>query len=197
MELLIAVAILVTVMMSTMLIFRGISRAWQTGQLRTERYQQARLLFDLFARELSSCVVNARYPFLGNNIGANSGNNAPPGHPLKPGSTQDELFFVGALPGRAGLVERGYWVNGNGELMCHDKEPADGDYATGGLDESCGHDIVMLDISYFDGTAWLVQWDGRPGGAQEGRIPKALHIALTISAHHGEQFETVIVLPTS
>src|SRR3990167_7373151 len=92
-ELLVAMAILVTVTASALLIFRGITKAWRTGELRTERYQQARLLLDLFGRELSSSVVNPRYPLIG---------------------TQDELFFVGTLPGRTGLVERGYWVTGDG-----------------------------------------------------------------------------------
>src|SRR3989338_710916 len=69
-ELLVAMAILVTVIASTLLIFRGITRAWRTGELRTERYQQARLLFDLFERELSSSVTNARYPLVGLKAGA-------------------------------------------------------------------------------------------------------------------------------
>lgn len=188
-ELLIAMAILVTVTASTMLIFRGITRAWRSGQLRTERYQQARLLFDLFARELSSCVVQARYPLIGN--------DAAQGAPLKAGSTRDELFFVGALPGRAGLVERGYWVNAAGDLMCHDEEPADGDYMTTGTDEVCGSEVVEFDVSYFDGTTWLTQWDGRLGALQTAKAPKALRIVLTIGEQDGEQFETVIHVPTS
>jgi len=188
-ELLIAMAILVTITTSTMLVFRGITKAWQSGELRTERYQQVRLLFDLFARELSSCVLNARYPFIGN--------DAAQGAPLKAGSVRDELFFVGTLPGRTGLVERGYWVNAAGELMCHDDEPADGNYETVGTDELCGSDVVAFDVSYFDGTTWLTQWDGRAGSAQMAQVPKALRIVLQIGQQGGEQFETVIDVPTS
>ena len=69
-ELLVAVAILITVTASTMLVFRGITKAWQSGQLRTERYQQARLLFDLFVRELSSSVQSGKYPFIGKDAAA-------------------------------------------------------------------------------------------------------------------------------
>ncbi|TPW07122.1 MAG: hypothetical protein FD129_2601, partial [bacterium] len=150
-ELLIAISILVTITASTMLVFQGITRAWRSGQLRTERYQQARLLFDLFSRELPSCVANARYPFVGPAAGEAS---------LKEDSRQAEVFFVGALPGRSGLVERGYWVNADGQLMCHDEEPADGDYATG-ADELCGSDVTGFEAAYHDGAGWLAAWDGR------------------------------------
>lgn len=186
-ELLVAMTILVVVTMSTTLIFRGITRAWRSGELRTERYQQARLLFDLFTRELSSCVAGRRYPFVGINAG--------PGV-LKPGSQQDELFFVGAIPGRTGLVERGYWVNDRGQLICHDQEPADGEFATG-TDELCGTDITGFDVTFFDGSAWLAQWDGRQTGAQAGRIPKALHIVMAIGHPKPEPFETIIYLPVA
>lgn len=187
-ELLVAMAILVTVSASTLLIFRGITRAWRTGALRTERYQQARLLFDLFERELSSCVANPRYPLIGT--------PATDGVPLHEGSVADELFFVGTLPGRAGFVERGYWLDQEGELMCHDDEAADGDYATG-TSELCGRDVTHFEISYFDGTDWLTGWDGRPLAAQGGLLPKAVRIAISIGTQRPERFETVIHLPTS
>ena len=187
-ELLVAMAILVTVTASTALIFRGITRAWRTGQLRTERYQQARLLFDLFGRELSSSVVNPKYPFVGLKPMEEGS--------LKPGSTGDELFFVGTLPGRTGLVERGYWLNGHGELMCHDEEPADGDYTTG-ASELCGRDITQFTAAYFNGTEWVDRWDGREDGEQVGTLPKAVHLVVSIGRPKAERFETVIYIPTS
>ena len=188
MELLVAMAILITVSASTALIFRGVTRAWRTGSLRTERYQQVRLLFDLFGRELSSSVANARYPMIGTKPSEGPG--------LHEGSVRDELFFVGTLPGRTGFVERGYWVNGDDELMCHDDEPADGEYATG-TDELCGREVSEFTLSYFDGTNWVDRWDARPQADQEGRLPKAIDIILTIGQQHPERFETVIYIPTS
>ena len=187
-ELLVAMAILITVSASTVLIFRGITRAWRTGELRTERYQQARLLFDLFERELSSSVADPRYPLIGNTTGKAS--------PIKQGSVSDELFFVGTLPGRVGLVERGYWVNAHGELMCHDDEPADGDYATG-TSEYCARDVSQFELSYFDGTQWLDQWDARPLAPQAGRLPKAVQIIVMIGRQTPERFETIVYVPTS
>jgi len=187
-ELLVAMAILVTVTTSAMLIFRGITRAWRTGELRTERYQQARLLFDLFERELSSSTASSRYPFIGL-----KSTDTPM---LVEGSVMEELFFVGTLPGRPGLVERGYWVNAEGELMCHDEEPADGDYATG-ASELCGRDVTQFTVSYFDGTTWVDRWDGRPQAPQAAQLPKAVHITLAIGRQTSEQFDTVIYIPTS
>ena len=187
-ELLVAMAILVTVTTSALLILRGITRAWRTGELRTERYQEARLLFDLFGRELSSSVANPRYPL----VGIKASDSAH----LIPDSVSDELFFVGTLPGRTGLVERGYWVNAGGQLMCHDDEPADGDYVTG-TNELCGRDVNQFALSYFNGTEWLDRWDARPQAPQAGQLPKAVHIALTVGRQTTERFETVIYVPTS
>ena len=187
-ELLVAMAILVTVTTSAMVIFRGITRAWRTGELRTERYQQARLLLDVFGRELTSSVVSVRYPLVGT--------TADDDPRLHAGSVRDELFFVGTLPGRAGLVERGYWVTSDAELMCHDEEPADGDYATGTSDV-CGRDVSEFAITYFDGSEWLDRWDARPGASEAGHLPKAVHITLSIGRQTPERFETIIYVPTS
>ena len=188
-EMLIAMAILIVVIASTWIIFQSVTKAWRSGTLKTERYQQARLLFDLFGRELSSVVANGRYPFVGLQAGE--------GSPLKTGSAGDEVFFVGTLPGRSGLVERGYWLKSTGEFVCHDDEPADGDYVTTGTEERCGTDITQFQASYFDGQAWVPSWDGRPGAAQAGHIPKAVHLILKIGRQGGEPFETIIQIPAS
>jgi prepilin-type N-terminal cleavage/methylation domain-containing protein len=187
-ELLVAMAILVTVTTSALMIFRGITRAWRTGELRTERYQQARLLLDLFSRELTSSIVSVRYPLVGTKPTDTSR--------LQAESVYDELFFVGTLPGRAGLVERGYWVTADGKLMCHDEEPADGDYATG-TSEVCGRDVTEFDVSYFDGAQWLDRWDASAKAPEAGQLPKAVHIVLAIGRQTPEQFETIIYIPTS
>jgi prepilin-type N-terminal cleavage/methylation domain-containing protein len=187
-ELLIAMAILVTVSASAMLIFKGVTRAWRTGELRTERYQQVRQLFDLFSREITTSILNPRFPLIGTKAG-------DPSH-LAVGSQRDELFFVGTLPGRTGLVERGYWVNVEHELMCHDEEPADGDYTTG-TDELCGRDVQQFELSYFDGTEWVDRWDARAQAPQAGALPRALHLILSIGRQTPERFETVIYVPTS
>ena len=187
-ELLVAMAILVTISASTALMFRGITRAWRTGELRAERYQQARLLVDVFERELSSSVADSRYPL----IGAKGSESAE----LHPGSVGDALFFVGTLPGRVGFVERGYWLNADQALMCHDQEPADGDYATGSS-ELCASRVSQFEIAYFDGTRWVDRWDGRPGAAQAGGLPKAVHLILTLGPEKPERFETVVYVPTS
>ena len=181
-------AILVTVSTAAALMFRGVTRAWRTGELRIDRSQQTRLLFDLFERELSSSVANPRYPM----VGAKA-SDVPP---LHDGSMADALFFVGTLPGRTGFVERGYWLNRQGELMCHEEEAADGDYATG-ESELCGRGMAEFTVSYFDGAQWLDRWDGRPGAAQQGMLPKAIRLSLLIGQPRPERFETIVDVPTS
>lgn len=186
-ELLIAMGILVTITTSTMLIFRGVSQAWRSGHMKTERYQQARLLFDLFTRELTSAVANARYPLRSPSADAER---------IKAAGVHDELFFIGALPGRSGLIERGYWVTETGQLMCHDEEPADADYATG-TDEVCGTSVNDFAVAFFDGAAWVDDWDAATGGSHEGQIPRAIRITLSLGAPRAESFDTVIYLPTA
>ena len=181
-------AILVTVSAAAALMLRGVTRAWQTGELRTDRSQQVRLLFDVFERELSSSISDPRFPL----IGAKP-SDAPP---LHEGSVADALFFVGTLPGRTGFIERGYWVNGAGTLMCHEDEAADGDYATGDS-EPCGRDVSQFTVSYFDDAQWLDRWDGRPGAPQQGTLPKAVRIVVMIGRPRPERFETIIYVPTS
>jgi hypothetical protein len=81
--------------------------------------------------------------------------------------------------------------------MCHDDEPADGDYATGESDV-CGNEVTGLVISYFDGLTWLDQWDAREASPnQETQLPKAVFLTLTLGKTKPEQFETVIYIPTS
>ena len=178
-------AILVTVTASTVLIFRGVSKAWRTGELRTARYQQARLLFDVFERELSSCVSSPAYPLLGIKAAGTTPLHAGP-------AVSDEIMFTGTLPGRTGFIERGYWVNIDHQLMCHDDESGDADYATG-TDELCGGDVAALAITYFDGDEWLDQWELQA----LGKLPKAVRFVLSVGGQRGEQFETVIHIPTS
>lgn len=183
-ELLVALSILVVVSASTALIFRGISRAWQAGSLKSERYQQARLLLDLFERELASCLVSPQYPLIGQPAGS--------ADPLWEGAAADSLFFVGALTGRAGLTERGYWVNAEQELLCHDEAPADGDPATG-ISERCGRDVTALQIRYYDGAQWQDAWDS----AAATTLPKAIRLTLTLGTKKSETFETVVHVPAS
>ena len=187
-EILVAMTILIIVSASTLLIFRSISNAWRTGQLRTERYQQARLLIDLFTREVSSCVANARFPLVGTAAG-DSGR-------VKKEGVGDELFFAGTIPGRDGVIERGYWLAASGELMCQDDASADGNYATGDA-EVCGREVSGFKVAYYDGARWQSQWDARPEQPQAGLWPKAVRFSITVGKQKPETFETIVNVPTS
>ncbi len=187
-EILVAMTILIVISGSVMLIFKSISSAWRTGQLRTERYQQARLLIDLFTREVSSCVANTRFPLVGTTVGdANR---------TKKEGAGDELFFAGNLPGRGGVIERGYWLTAEGLLMCQDDASGDGNYATGEA-EVCGREVEGFKIAYFDGTDWQPRWDARAQQAQAGRWPKAIRFSIMMGKQKPETFETIVNVPAS
>lgn len=187
-EILVAMTILIVVSASAMLIFKSISNAWRAGQLRTERYQQARVLIDLFTREVSSCVANARFPL----VGASAGDS----NRIKKEGVGDELFFAGNLPGRNGVIERGYWLSAEGNLMCHDDASADANYATGDA-EVCGRFVEAFTIAYFDGADWQPRWDSRPRQPQEGTWPKAIRFSIVMGKQKPEAFETIVNVPTS
>ena len=183
-EILVAMTILIVVSASAALIFRSISNAWRTGQMRTERYQQARLLIDLFTHEVSSCTANARFPL----VGVSAGDF---GRVIKEGSG-DELFFAGTIPGRQGIIERGYWLTAGGDLMCQDDASGDGNYATGDA-EVCARNVQGFQVSYFDGTDWKPRWNSQATGSW----PKAIKFSVIVGKQKPETFETIVNVPTS
>lgn len=88
-------------------------------------------------------------------------------------------------------------MNAVGQLICHDDEPADGDFIATGRDEVCGTDIQGFDVSYFTGSEWVGQWDSRPTGLQAGQLPRALQVTVLIGREHPESFDIIIAVPTS
>ena len=183
-EILVAMTILILVSASAALIFRSVSNAWRTGQIRTERYQQARLLIDLFTHEVSSCAANARFPLVGTSVGDSER--------IIKDSSGDELFFAGTIPGRQGLIERGYWLAPDGSLMCQDDASGDGNYATGDA-EICARNVQGFHVSYFDGTDWQSRWNAKVTESW----PKAIKFSVIVGKQKPETFETIVNVPTS
>ena len=194
-EMLIALALLAVVVSSSVALFRGVAQSWQRGEVRSLRYQNARAIFDIVGRELSSVLpTGSQAPFLGT-----SGEDPP----VKSGAVGPSLFFVTLVPG-AGTTdsaEIGYWLRGQDHmLMRHLQAQPDGDFATVDTDEPLGTQVSEWSLAYFDGTDWRDRWDARPNGPQTGRLPKAVRIAVTVQDPGGrdhERFDTTISLPVS
>ena len=99
-------------------IFKGGTDSWTKGNVRMERYQNARAILEMMSREISCAMVNeARKIYM---LGTHD-------EPVKNYSTKDELFFIAPIypePGDGGgsqsdMCELGYWVMNDTELMRH------------------------------------------------------------------------------
>ncbi len=176
-------------------VFRGIAKSWQRGEVRSLRYQNARAIFDIVSRELSSTLPpDRRAPFLG--VG-------PSEAPLKPGATGPELFFVTLVPAASptDTVEVGYWLRAQDHmLMRHLDTHPDFNFQTADADEPLGTQVAAWSLSYFDGQAWVDRWDSRDEAPQAGRLPRAIRISVSVQDPGGreqESFDTTVSLPVS
>ena len=192
---LVALSLLGVLVAASVTVFRGIAQSWQRGEVRSLRYQNARAIFDIVSRELSSTLPpDRRAPFLG--VG-------PDDAPLKPGASGPAIFFVTLVPAASPTetVEIGYWLRAQDHmLMRHLDTKPDLDFRTADADEPLGTQIASWSLSYFDGTDWLDHWDSRDGAPQAGRLPKAVRIGVTVQDPGGreqELFDTTVSLPVS
>lgn len=194
-EMLIALALLAIIVAASVTVFRGVAQSWQRGEVRSLRYQNARAIFDVMNREISSILPPDRQtPLVG---------LAADDPPLKAGSTGPALFFVALVPGAAptDVTEIGYWLRGGDQmLMRHLDTDPDVDFQTADADEPLGTQVSAWSLAYFDGAAWQDRWDARQGGAQAGRLPKAVRISVTVQDRGGreqETFDATVSLPVS
>ena len=194
-EMLVALSLLGMLVAASVTVFRGIAQSWQRGETRSLRYQNARAIFDIVSRELSSTLPPDRHaPFLG--LG-------PSDPPLKTGATGPSLFFVTLVPAAADadIVEIGYWLRAQDHmLMRHLDAHPDFNFQTADTDEPLGTEVASWSLSYFDGTAWQDHWDSRDGAPEAGRLPRAIRIGVSVQDPGGreqEHFDTTVSLPVS
>ena len=194
-EMLISLALLAIIVAASVTVFRGVAQSWQRGEVRSLRYQNARAIFDVMNREISSILPPNRHaPFLGLPADA---------MPLKSDAIGPSLFFVALVPGAAptDVTEIGYWLRGRDHmLMRHLDTDPDFDFQTVDADEPLGTQVTAWSLSYFDGATWQDRWDSRDGAPQAGRLPKAIRISVTAQDAGGreqETFETTVSLPVS
>lgn len=184
-EILITLSLLTIVITATFVMFRGITRAWQRGEVRAVRSQGARAMLELMGRDIASAVTGPGVVCLG--IGRS-------GTHLKPDSAGDEFFFVTVIPhsGQTETTEVGYWLRGaTHTLMRHVQEDPDFNFATADGDDEVGSAVTDLEFSYFDGAAWVAAWDATPAGPQAGRLPQAVQVTLRVADAAGQDVETI------
>lgn len=182
-EVMVAMAILVIVIGSTLAIFRASATSWRKGELRAQRYQQARFILERLTREISSIVpasLAGPYCF----------------------GTAEKLYFVcSQADAPSSLIEVGYWMDqGAQELVRGYQSPPDYNFNTFKEEEVFSENLSALNFQYSAGEMWQEDWDSRPGGAQSGILPKAVKIGFDIQDNKGtktESFSTVVTLPVA
>ena len=191
---LIALSLLAIIVSASVTVFRGLAQSWQRGEVRSLRYQNARAVFDVMTREISSILPPDRHaPLLGLSA-------APP---WKADATGPALFFVALVPGAAptDVTEIGYWLRGRDHvLMRHLDTRPDFHFDTADADEPLGMQAIAWSLTYFDGTTWLDHWDSRAGALEAGRLPRAIRLHMTLQDTGGreqETFETTVSLPVA
>jgi len=197
-EILVATTILVIAMASIYVSFQGGVTAWAKGTARMEVYLNARAALDMMSREISSAMVNGwpattgrRMDFLG----------------LSGSGTNDQLFFIN--PPRSNdttgnLYEIEYWRNGSDLMRHYAGVSTDFTFPTPTTSNSDTliSNVTRLGFQYYNGStsSWRDTWDSQVGAAEEGTLPEAVKITITVQDKQGrqtKQFSTIVYLPTS
>ena len=182
-EILVAAAILIIIVLSALAIFRTASSSWQKGQIRTQRYQAARFILERMSKEAASIIP----PSLAG--------------PYCQG-TAESLYFVCAFKDdRGSLAEVGYRLENSAQGLMRVFESApDYNYNTFEEEELLSENVSRLNFEYFDGRLWQYDWDSRPEGAQAQTLPKAIKISFELQDPDSlktESFSSVVTLPAA
>ncbi|MFC1623708.1 type II secretion system protein GspJ [Candidatus Omnitrophota bacterium] len=191
-EILIALAILTMIVMSTFAIFKSSSSAWQKGETRSERYHNARIAMGKMGMEISQAVINESEvcKFIGE---------------------RNEVKFVSFVSTASSvfeLVEIEYWLDKDERLLMRNEDiDPDYDFLTQDYSDILAENISKLEFSYYDGLIWSYTWDSdlagesaEPQESQGGILPKAVKIKLEVEDKKGkesEAFEIITHLKTA
>lgn len=174
-EILVAMAILVIVLVAALVIFRAAASSYRKGEIRAQRYQEARFVMERVNREIFSLTpLSASGPYC---IG-----------------TEDALYFVTAsVDAPGGLLEVGYRLDAQSRNLLRSYQfIPDYDYQTADEEEILCANVSRLAFEYADGENWQGSWDSRLEQPQAGRLPRAIKFEITIEdAKNSESFTTI------
>jgi len=213
-EIMITTAVLALLITGIYSIFKGGTDSWTKGNVRMERYQNARAILEMMSREISCAMVNeARKIYM---LGINDD-----GTQIKTGSTKDELFFIAPLYpasdmqtyNKCDLLEIGYWIKADTEIMrhyvtssattCYDFLFNSNDSSN---DNSLGVKAADLQFYYYynnDDADSQVDWnsleDQYPNDGYADGLPKKIKIILKTRDEEAREdtqtFETTVFIP--
>ena len=179
-EILIALAILAMIVASTFTIFRSSAKSWQKGEIRSERYHNARVAIGRMSMEISQAVIieNSDARFIG-----------------QPG----EVSFVSFVSSTEGVFEQAeieYWFDSAQKVLMRDEDAEpDYDFSTQDYSDILADGISELEFSYYDGSIWADVWN-----PEEALLPKAVKIKIQVQdkkAKENETFEVITHLKIS
>ena len=205
-EMMITTAVLALLITGIYSIFKGGTDSWTKGNVRMERYQNARAILGMMSREISCAMVNeARKIYM---LGINDAG-------FQTDSTRDELFFVAPVYPTSSLTstqsdmcELGYWIRGDTEIMRHyavgTSNSIDFVYNTGSSD-SLGVKAVDLQFYYYydndDADSYSGTWDSTDSTNDTTyyKLPKKIKIVLKTRDEEAREdtqtFETTVFMP--
>ena len=210
-EMMITTAVLALLIAGIYSIFKGGTDSWTKGNVRMERYQNARAILGMISREISCAMVNeARKIYM---LGINDGG-------FQTGSSRDELFFVAPIYSTSNLIkstnttasdmcEMGYWIRGDTEIMRHyavgTSNSIDFVYDTGSSN-SLGVKAVDLQFYYYSGDcseadSYSGTWDSTNSANDTTyyKLPKKIKIVLKTRDEEAREdtqtFETTVFMP--
>ncbi|MBU0477816.1 prepilin-type N-terminal cleavage/methylation domain-containing protein [bacterium] len=213
-EIMITTAVLALLITGIYTIFKGGTDSWTKGNVRMERYQNARAILEMMSREISCAMVNeARKIYM---LGVDESESKVKGTR----STKDELFFVAPLypksdleesgnTTKSDLCELGYWVKDDTELMQHRRVTADFIYETysgSTNDNPLGLAVAGLRFYYYYNNVDAdsqVNWDSLkdqyPIDGYADGLPKKIKIVLKTRDEEAREdtqtFETTVFMP--
>lgn len=193
-EMMIALSIFLILMSMLVVVFKATQEGFVRASALQKVFDTSRVIIERMHDEIRATFFDeqGRTSFLGIPAG---------GTHLKSDSIGDEVFFcipLSDLPD-ADIVEIGYWLRKDGNLMRHYDESGDFDFGTAEADDELGLVIDNLTFRYFNGTEYQDSWDSRPGGAEEGKAPKAVKISFSVTDKERfvtKQFESVVHIVT-
>ncbi|MBN1587320.1 MAG: prepilin-type N-terminal cleavage/methylation domain-containing protein [Candidatus Omnitrophica bacterium] len=175
-EVMVAAALVAIIFTGALMLFRSATSSWSKGEDQVERAQHIRLIGERIGTQISSAYWKREG-----------------GIHLK--GSADALFFVsssGDLVFGGDLVEVGYWLEPNGDLLTYVESNPDFDFETGNP-ESLLKAIGSLSFSYYDGEAWLEEWDTEIKHA----MPRAVRVRVSLEDSPEEVFETMAFVNTA
>ena len=203
-EVMITTAVLALLITGIYSIFKGGTDAWTKGNVRMERYQNARAVLEMMSREISCAMVNeARKIYM---LGINDAG-------FKEDSSGDELYFVAPThstsslgAGESDMCELGYWVRLDTEIMRHYiAKSIDFVYEYDAADSPLG--IAARDLQFYyyygngDADFYSGTWDStdETNDTTYYKLPKKIKIILKTQDEEEREaiqtFETTVFMP--